>query len=182
MSLGRWTAGQRKSHRSARGPAASAAPLTVPPRVRPTQAKRDASRPAEIDLHVGRQIKLRRLLLGLSQDELARSVGLAQQQLHLHERGTRVTASRLYALARSLSVPIDYFFEGLEPSEGEPGSTEAVPPTSGTVEADDVLRLPKSTHLPQEALALIRAYRRIGDPKDRKAVLELLKSFNSEDT
>src|ERR1700760_1136603 len=70
--------------------------------------------PNPVDLHVGARIRMRRKLLGVSQQALAESLGLTFQQVQKYERGAnRVSASKLYEIARALHVPVPYFFEGL---------------------------------------------------------------------
>lgn len=156
----------------------------MPLKAGPLQAKSDPTDSSEVDLHVGKQIRLRRLLLGLTQDELARSVGLSQQRLHLHEKGARISASRLYAFARVLSVPIEFFFEGLASTESRPSIPQSKASTEehADTRAEDMLHAAKDKRMSQDVLALIRAYRRIGDPKDRKAMLEFLKRFSPGDS
>ncbi len=68
----------------------------------------------DIDLHVGKRLRRRRRLLGLTQQQLAESVGIRFQQIQKYECGAnRVSASRLFELAESLDVPVQYFYEGL---------------------------------------------------------------------
>jgi transcriptional regulator with XRE-family HTH domain len=70
---------------------------------------------AAIDDHVGRRIRERRILLGLTQQELGEMIGVTYQQAHKYERGiNRVSAGRLFEIARVLSAPITYFYEGIE--------------------------------------------------------------------
>lgn len=80
------------------------------------------SGPHPVDVLVGQRIRRRRRILGLSQDELGRTIGVAFQQIHKYETGSnRVSASRLFELATNLGVPVSYFFEGLNEAEsGEP--------------------------------------------------------------
>jgi transcriptional regulator with XRE-family HTH domain len=79
--------------------------------------KRTTSRTQDIDRHVGSRIRERRIMLGLTQQQLADLIGVTYQQAHKYERGiNRVSAGRLFEIARVLSVPIGYFYEGL--SEG----------------------------------------------------------------
>jgi transcriptional regulator with XRE-family HTH domain len=81
--------------------------------------------PDEIDIHVGRRIRMRRKLLGLSQSELADGLGLTFQQVQKYERGVnRLSASRLYQVARFLKTPISYYFDGLPLIEGDDGHLE----------------------------------------------------------
>ena len=69
---------------------------------------------SDIDLHVGKRLRRRRRLLGLTQQQLAESVGIRFQQIQKYECGAnRVSASRLFELAESLDVPVQYFYEGL---------------------------------------------------------------------
>jgi transcriptional regulator with XRE-family HTH domain len=76
-----------------------------------------------VDLHIGQRLRMRRKLAGLSQEQLAERLGITFQQVQKYEKGTnRISASRLFAAARLLSVPVSYFFEGLAASEAQPES------------------------------------------------------------
>jgi transcriptional regulator with XRE-family HTH domain len=69
---------------------------------------------ATVDDHVGGRIRDRRIMLGLTQQQLAEMIGVSYQQAHKYERGTnRVSAGRLFEIARALSAPISYFYEGM---------------------------------------------------------------------
>lgn len=82
--------------------------------------------PNPVDLHVGLRLRARRRELGISQDTLAAALGLTFQQVQKYERGTnRVSASKLYAIALTLRVPVSYFFNGL-PDYMSPADTDAV--------------------------------------------------------
>jgi transcriptional regulator with XRE-family HTH domain len=86
------------------------------------EAEDDSSlqRASIVDRHVGARIRERRTLLGLSQQQLAKMIGVTYQQAHKYERGlNRISAGRLFEIAQVLNVPVSYFFEGLGPS-GEP--------------------------------------------------------------
>src|ERR1700757_484262 len=75
------------------------------------------TRPSPIDVHVGSRIRLRRTLLGMSQERLGESLGLTFQQVQKYERGVnRVGASRLFDLSRVLDVPISFFFDDMPDS------------------------------------------------------------------
>ena len=79
---------------------------------------------AAIDDHVGGRIRERRIMLGLTQQQLAEMIGVTYQQAHKYERGiNRVSAGRLFEIARALSAPITYFFEGI----GEEGPRPILP-------------------------------------------------------
>ncbi len=76
--------------------------------------RQKSDKPNPIDVHVGSRVRLRRTLLGMSQEKLGEAIGLTFQQVQKYERGAnfRVGASRLYDLSRVLDVPVSYFFEG----------------------------------------------------------------------
>jgi transcriptional regulator with XRE-family HTH domain len=77
--------------------------------------------PNPVDVHVGLQVRLRRKELKISQERLAEALGLTFQQVQKYERGTnRISASKLYEIARFLQVPIGWFFEGLGVTAGAP--------------------------------------------------------------
>ena len=74
-----------------------------------------ANRASDIDKHVGARIRERRIMMGLSQKQMADMIGVTYQQAHKYERGiNRISAGRLYEITRVLSVPVSYFFDGLE--------------------------------------------------------------------
>jgi transcriptional regulator with XRE-family HTH domain len=80
-----------------------------------------------IDVHVGSRVRLRRMMLGLSQEKLGEHLGITFQQIQKYEKGTnRIGASRLQAIARVLSVPVAFFFEDAPGSGGEIESTPMV--------------------------------------------------------
>ena len=119
----------------------------------------------DIDLHVGKRLRRRRRLLGLTQQQLAESVGIRFQQIQKYECGAnRVSASRLFELAESLDVPVQYFYEGLSKRD-EAGGDDTL--------AADVLSQ-------KETVDLIRAYYRLGE-RPRKRLLELAKSLEPEE-
>jgi transcriptional regulator with XRE-family HTH domain len=128
--------------------------------------------PNPIDVHVGSRIRLRRTLLGISQEKLAEAIGLTFQQVQKYEKGAnRVSSSRLVDLANALDVSVAYFFE--EMSATVQGQTPAM--------LMDVKNLPrpsdeKDPMAKRETLELVRAYYRIPDPAVRKRVFELTKA------
>ena len=78
------------------------------------------ARGTDVDCFVGSRIRERRVMLGLSQQQMAHMIGVTYQQAHKYERGiNRISAGRLYEIARVLRVPVSYFFEGLEGDGGE---------------------------------------------------------------
>jgi transcriptional regulator with XRE-family HTH domain len=132
------------------------------------------SRPNPIDMHVGSRIRLRRTLMGMSQERLGEQLGLTFQQVQKYERGVnRVGASRLYDLSRVLDVPISFFYDDMPESVGGPRITGRGPVGFGDSQdafGDDTLNR-------RETLELVRAYYRITDAGVRKRVFELIKSL-----
>ncbi len=135
------------------------------------------SRASPIDIHVGTRIRLRRTLLGLSQERLGDALGLTFQQVQKYERGiNRVGASRLFDLARVLDVPISFFFDDMPEAVGGGPPPPASMALGGFAEGQDGFggdaRLNR-----RETLDLVRAYYRISDPAVRKRVFDLIKSL-----
>jgi transcriptional regulator with XRE-family HTH domain len=127
-----------------------------------------------VDVHVGGRVRLRRVFLGYSQEKLANALGLTFQQIQKYERGAnRISASKLYELSRILSVPVTYFFEGVE-SDAESGSAGGQ--ESGAAPAAIHSSDPDFTNQ-RETLQLISSYYRIPDSKVRAEVLSLLKTL-----
>jgi transcriptional regulator with XRE-family HTH domain len=88
-----------------------------PARAAPT--RRSVGRTQDIDRHVGARVRERRIMLGLTQQQLADLIGVTYQQAHKYERGiNRVSAGRLFEIAQVLSVPVSYFFDGLDEQGG----------------------------------------------------------------
>ena len=133
-----------------------------------------AEGPSPIDLHVGARIKLRRSLLGLSQERLGEALGLTFQQVQKYERGAnRVSASRLHDLARVLDVPISFFFDDLPAGAGV-----ALPEGSfGFAESQEAFGVSSDVLSRKDTIELIGAYWRITDSGQRKRVLDLVKSM-----
>jgi transcriptional regulator with XRE-family HTH domain len=139
------------------------------------------SRPSPIDVHVGSRIRLRRTLLGMSQERLGESLGLTFQQVQKYERGVnRVGASRLFDLSRVLDVPISFFFDDMPESlaanfGGLPARRSGSQSEAHDPFGDDTLSR-------RETLELVRAYYRITDPSIRKRVFDLIKSMGPADS
>ncbi len=131
-------------------------------------------RPSPIDVHVGSRVRLRRTLLGMSQERLGEALGLTFQQVQKYERGVnRIGASRLFDLSRVLDVPISFFFDDMPGTVG--GSQSFARRVSGFAEAQDGFE--DDTLHRRETLELVRAYYRISDPSVRKRVFDLIKAM-----
>ena len=134
-------------------------------------------RPSPIDIHVGSRIRLRRTLLGMSQERLGEALGLTFQQVQKYERGVnRVGASRLFDLSRVLDVPISFFFDDLPEGLATTYGSHLNRRGTGLSDmqdggfTDDALNR-------RETLELVRAYYRITEPAVRKRVFDLIKSM-----
>ena len=137
-------------------------------------------RPSPIDVHVGSRIRLRRTLLGMSQERLGDALGLTFQQIQKYERGVnRVGASRLFDLSRVLDVPISFFFDDMpETLSGAHGGSAQPRRAAGFAESQEGFGDEQMGR--RETLELVRAYYRITDPAVRKRVFELIKSLVPE--
>ncbi|MFC7553304.1 helix-turn-helix domain-containing protein [Pseudoroseomonas wenyumeiae] len=136
-------------------------------------------RPSPIDTHVGSRVRLRRTLLGLSQEKLGEALGLTFQQVQKYERGVnRIGASRLFDLSRVLDVPIGFFFDDMPgTNNGSSGGNSMMRPrlAGGFAEQQDGFE--DDTLHKRETLELVRAYYRINEPAVRKRVFDLIKSL-----
>ena len=95
-----------------------------------------------VDVHVGKRIRHRRWLIGMTQQQLAEQVGIKFQQIQKYETGAnRVSASRLWDIAEALDVPVSFFFEGIEEDTAEQETSSNVPADlMGDKEALDLVR------------------------------------------
>ncbi len=131
-------------------------------------------KPNPVDVHVGSRIRMRRRVIGLSQEDLANSLQLTFQQVQKYERGTnRVSASKLFAIAATLQAPVSYFFDGLL------GPREAGAPDIRDNEAETAIRDFLNTG---EGLELARRFPLIPKGRLRKQVLELVRALSEEVT
>ena len=133
--------------------------------------------PDPVDLHVGAQVRARRVLLGLSQEKLAEGLGVTFQQVQKYERGSnRISASRLYSMTQILDVPITYFFEGVDDHKGANFRQMAASTgrESGQEFPEDMMRR-------KETLSLLRHYYSIQDGNLRQRFSELLKGVTRAD-
>lgn len=138
-----------------------------------TRAKLDRPRP--VDAHVGSRVRLRRTLLGMSQQKLAAALGVTFQQVQKNERGTnRIASSRLFDLSKTLDVPIQYFFDEM------PAETAASARSHGIVAAKSAADHELDPLAKRETLELVRAYYRIKSPSVRKRVYGLAKTLGGD--
>jgi transcriptional regulator with XRE-family HTH domain len=134
--------------------------------------------PNPIDRHVGSRVRMRRIMLGMSQEKLGDALGLTFQQVQKYEKGiNRIGASRLQQISQTLDVPPSYFFEGA-PSVGAASVTEQG--FTGVAEDSSSSYVPDFLSTP-EALHLNMAFARIHDPKIRKRIVDLVCSLASEE-
>ena len=123
-----------------------------------------------IDAQVGNRVRLRRMMMGMSQEKLGEMLGLTFQQVQKYEKGiNRIGAGRLFEVSRILDVKIDYFYEGVSGQpEGGFAESESSPPVMEFVTSG-------------EGLQLSLAFMKIKDPKLRKRVLDLVKQMSADE-
>ncbi len=132
-----------------------------------------------VDVYVGTRVRLRRMLLGMSQEKLGERLGLTFQQVQKYEKGVnRIGASRLFELAKVLGVSVGYFYEDA-PDHASGASAESAA-ASGFAE------LPSESYAAdflssREGLELNKAFARISDPKVRRTIVDLVRSLASEE-
>jgi transcriptional regulator with XRE-family HTH domain len=121
----------------------------------------------EIDLHLGRRLRRRRRLLGLTQQQLAAAIGIRFQQIQKYECGAnRISAARLWQLSQALQTPISYFYDGLSGTKRDELASADEAAGRGEVMAR------------KETMDLIRAYYQLGE-RPRRRLLDLAKSLNA---
>lgn len=125
--------------------------------------------PRPVDVHVGSRVRLRRTLLGMSQEKLGDAVGLTFQQIQKYERGAnRIGASRLHELSKVLNAPVSFFFDDMP--DDVKAAEHCAPGLCGQQQMTDPLSR-------RETIDLVRSYYKIIDPKVRKRLFELTKSL-----
>jgi transcriptional regulator with XRE-family HTH domain len=133
--------------------------------------ERGGSRRANpVDVHVGGRVRLRRMLLGMSQEKLGEHLGLTFQQIQKYEKGiNRIGASRLFDLSQVLGVPVQFFYEELAIRDAAGGFAER-PAESYAAEFLGS----------REGLELNKAFARITDPRVRRSIVDLVRAFAGE--
>lgn len=131
-------------------------------------------KPNPIDAHVGSRVRLRRMLMGMSQERLGESMGLTFQQVQKYEKGVnRIGASRLFQISRILDVPVQFFFEEAPELTGPGAAPGMAEPQSETF----IIEFLNS----REGLELNRAFSKIEDARIRKSVVDLVRALSSTD-
>ena len=130
-------------------------------------------KPNPVDMHVGARVRLRRTLLGLSQEKLGEAIGLTFQQVQKYERGAnRIGASRLYDLSKVLDVKVSYFFEDMSDqiAARSPRQIRGLVQEEDSYEPDPMAK--------RETLELVRAYYKINDPRVRKRLFDMTRALS----
>jgi transcriptional regulator with XRE-family HTH domain len=128
-------------------------------------------RPNPVDVHVGARIRLRRNMIGLSQEKLGESLGITFQQIQKYEKGmNRVGASRLQAIGNILNVPVTFFFDDM------PGQSDKPKGFDEESETTYVVGFLNSS----EGIQLARAFAKITDAKIRRKILDLVRTLADE--
>jgi transcriptional regulator with XRE-family HTH domain len=125
--------------------------------------------PNPIDKHVGSRVRMRRMMLSMSQEKLGDALGLTFQQVQKYEKGTnRIGASRLQQISKILQVPVSFFFEGGPDGAGDFDETSSPSYVSDFLATSD-------------GLALTKAFMRIEDPKLRRRIVDLVEQISGDD-
>lgn len=134
--------------------------------------ERNARRPNPIDTHVGSRVRMRRMLLGMSQEKLGEHLGLTFQQVQKYEKGVnRIGASRLFDIAQVLGVPVQFFYEDVPSATEGAALGFAEQPTESYVV--DFLAS-------REGLELNKAFVKVTDPSTRRAIVDLVRALAGE--
>ncbi|MBX3524435.1 MAG: helix-turn-helix transcriptional regulator [Xanthobacteraceae bacterium] len=123
--------------------------------------------PNPIDRHVGSRVRMRRMMISMSQEKLGERLGITFQQVQKYEKGTnRIGASRLHQIANILSVPVAFFYDDMPGGEAAAGFGESGNP----VYVSEFMSSP-------EGLALAKAFMKIADPKLRRRIVDLVEAM-----
>ena len=128
--------------------------------------------PNPIDKHVGSRLRMRRMMLGMSQTNLGDALGITFQQVQKYEKGTnRISASRLQHISHILQVPVPFFFEGAPHQPGQPKGV------GGPASPAYVSEFLSST----DGLALVKAFTKIKEQKLRRRVVQLVEEIAGDE-
>jgi transcriptional regulator with XRE-family HTH domain len=143
-------------------------------RSRSPRGRLPSGKPNPVDVHLGKRLRLRRILLGVSQEELGKAVGLTFQQIQKYEYGVnRVGTSRLWDLSKALNCPVSFFFEDMD------DQTAGASPRNLQPDSADIEMQHEDATSKREALMLVRAYYTIRKDSVRRRILDLANSLGS---
>lgn len=126
--------------------------------------------PNPVDKYVGSRVRMRRIMLGMSQERLGEALGLTFQQVQKYEKGTnRVGASRIQQISEILEVPVSFLFEG-SPGANGTGNSDGFGESASPAYVSDFLAT-------SEGLALTRAFTRISSPKLRRSIVDMVEQI-----
>ena len=128
-----------------------------------------------VDKHVGERVRMRRMLLGMSQEKLGEQLGLTFQQVQKYEKGVnRIGASRLFDLAHVLGVPIQYFYESMPAAVSGQAAMPGFADKPGDTYVADFLSS-------RDSVELNKAFARITDPRIRRSIVDMVRSIAGEE-
>jgi len=131
--------------------------------------------PNPIDKHVGSRVRMRRMMLSMSQEKLGDALGLTFQQVQKYEKGTnRIGASRLQQIAHILQVPVSFFFEGAPTSPGQAGGSGGMSEAPSPAYVSDFLAT-------SDGLSLTKSFMRIKNSKLRRRIVDLVEQIAGEE-
>lgn len=131
--------------------------------------------PNPIDKYVGSRVRMRRMMIGMSQERLGEALGLTFQQIQKYEKGTnRIGASRLHQIAGILGVQIEFFYEGAPHVEGVPAPTDGLSEAPTPPYVADFLSTADGLHL-------MRAFVRVRDSRVRKRIVDLVEALAGDE-
>jgi transcriptional regulator with XRE-family HTH domain len=128
-----------------------------------------------VDKHVGERVRMRRMLLGMSQERLGEQLGLTFQQVQKYEKGVnRIGASRLFDLAQVLNVPIQYFYENMSAAVSGIAAAPGLADKAAEPYVADFLAS-------RDSVELHKAFARISDPRVRRSIVDMVRSIAGDD-
>ena len=140
-----------------------------------SRGRTPTGQPNPIDVHVGNRIRLRRTLLGFSQEKLAAMLGLTFQQVQKYEHGTnRVGASRLWDISNVLNVPINFFYEDMDKEVAQQSPRVFSAPENNFYLEENRDEIDMDPMKRQETLELVKAYYKIPNRKAAKYLFDLM--------
>ncbi len=133
--------------------------------------KKTKGGPDPVDKHVGNRLRVRRSLLGLSQEKLAEAISLTSQQIQKYEKGmNRISAGRLFEFSKILGVPITYFYDKIEGNLSSPANYGLSDNDQDEFVGEDIMQS-------KETLNILRAYYTFKDPSVRKEIYKFIKTM-----